>query len=152
MGVIPVSTMLANLKAIGKFLLGLDALKTVKSRHTIHQARQKQPMPVNRAILMFQVIFDMNHRVIAFFKLKQWRRKLAIDTNPLHGFTREIDRTFINHQMIFFHGCKYGRRRHQRDAQTQVLGKFNQHNFILHLIKNLKNQDQALGGRKISCQ
>ena len=89
-------------------------------------------MPVQRGILIVQVVLYMNHRIITFFKFQQGCREFSVYSDTLDRLSGEIDRAFINDQMIFFYGCKQGRRRDETEAQTQALTDFKQHNLILN--------------------
>src|SRR5690606_24385291 len=132
MCVIPVGAVLTNLEAISKRLFRFDPLKTVKSGDAIHQPGQEQAMPVQRGILIVQIVLYINDRVITFFKFQQRCRECSVYSDWLDCQSAETERAFINDQLVFFYGCKQGRRRDEAEAQTQALTDFKQHNLILN--------------------
>ena len=76
--VVPVGAGLAQLEAIGVGLARRDGDIAVEARRAVHDARQQQPMPVDRGRLAHPV-GGVDHHLLALAPAQGWRRHRAAD-------------------------------------------------------------------------
>ncbi len=84
MAVIPVGAVLASLIAVGERLAGFDSRET-DSRHAVHIHRQEQAVPMDRCVLVGDVVAHDDFNILPFAHSDGRAGERAVDRDRLRG-------------------------------------------------------------------